>query len=272
MEAIARLEYGQLLADQGRYPEAITQFDERYNLSLSLNQNIRVIYSLLSRADLLSRIGDYPKAEADLKSARSLADQSNLNSGALAMKLLLSEAQMALSRLHPEMALAKSKQALALSNSQLPEIQIKARRIICMAQVISGTPRAGLSQCRDAVAFAEKGADKRLYLEARLAMAQAEFAGGGAKEAGNTASQVQAEFAMLGQPELEWQAFLLAAMANQRAGGREQLANDQAAHAARILATLRSKWGEKFFDLYRLRPDIKEQYQRLNDLIHNNKN
>src|SRR5262249_25837689 len=75
-EAIARLEYGLLLADQGRYTEAITQIEERYKLSQSLNQKIRVIYSLLSRADVLSRIGDYQKAEADLKGARSLADQS----------------------------------------------------------------------------------------------------------------------------------------------------------------------------------------------------
>src|SRR5262245_20124512 len=109
MEAIAHSEYGQLLADQGRYPEAITQIDERYKLSQSLNQNIRVIYSLLYRADLLSRLGDYQKAEADLKSARSLADQSNLNSGTLAMDLLLFEAQVALSQVQPEVALAKSK-------------------------------------------------------------------------------------------------------------------------------------------------------------------
>ncbi|HZF39366.1 MAG TPA: protein kinase, partial [Blastocatellia bacterium] len=164
-KAIAHLEYGQLLADQGRYTEAIAQFDERYKLSQSLNQNIRVIYSLLSRADALSRIGDYQKAEADLNGARSLADQSNSNRGALAMEFLLLEAQMALSRLQPEMALAKSKQAIALSNSQLLEIQIKVRRTICMARVISGTPRAGLPYCRDAVALAEKGADKRLLWE-----------------------------------------------------------------------------------------------------------
>src|SRR5262245_59224439 len=140
-EAIARAEYGQLLADQGRYPEAITQLDARYKLSQSLNQNIRVIYSLLYRADLLSRLGDYQKAEADLNGARSLADKSKLNRGDLAMEIILLEAQMALSQLKYEVALAKSKQAIAQSNSQLPEIQIKARRIICIARVISGTPR-----------------------------------------------------------------------------------------------------------------------------------
>jgi serine/threonine protein kinase/lipopolysaccharide biosynthesis regulator YciM len=269
-EAIARLEYYQLLADQGRYPEAIIQIDERYKLSQSLNQKIRVIYSLLYRADLLSRLGDYRKAEADLKEARSLADQSNSNSGALATDLLLFEAQMALSLLQPEVALAKSKQAIAYSNSQLPEIQIKAKRIICIAQVISGTPRAGLSHCREAVALAEKGADKSLLLEARLAMAQAELASGAAEEAGKIALQVQADFARLGQPESEWQALLLAALANQRVG-RRQFAYDQASQAAAILANLGNRLGEKF-SLYRLRPDIKQRYQQLNDLIHNNKN
>jgi eukaryotic-like serine/threonine-protein kinase len=271
MEAIARAEYGQLLADQGRYPEAIIQFDERYKLSQSLNQKIRVIYSLLYRADLQSRLGDYPKAEADLKDARSLADQSNLNSGTMAMDLLLFEAQVALSQLQPEAALTKSRQAIALSNSQVPEIQINARRIICVAQVISGTPRAGISHCKGAVALAEKGADKRLLLEARLAMAQAELASGKAEEAGKIASQVQAEFARLRQPESEWQADLLAAMASQRAG-RRQSAYDQASRAAAILATLQSKWGEKPFALYLLRPDIKKRYQQLNELIPSNKN
>src|SRR5215475_2332332 len=219
-EAIARLEYGQLLADQGRYTEALDQFDERHRLSQSLNQKIRVIFSLLFRADLLTRIGDYQKAEADLKDARSLADQSNLNSGALA-DLLVLEAQMALSRLQPEAALAKSKQAIAQSDSQPPDIQIKANRIICIARVISGTPSAGISHCRDAVALAEKNADKRLLFDARLAMAQAELASGAAEEARKIALQVQVESHSLGQPESEWRADLLVALANQRMGRRQ---------------------------------------------------
>jgi serine/threonine protein kinase/Tfp pilus assembly protein PilF len=269
-EAIARLEYGQLLADQGRYTEAITQFDERYKLSQSLNQSIRIIYSLLYRADLLSRIGDYQKAEADLKDARSLADQSNLNSGALAGLLVL-EAQMALSRLQPEVALAKTKQAIARSDSQLPDIQINARRIICIARVISGTPRAGISHCRDAVALAEKDADKRLLLDARLAMAQAELASGAAEEAGKIALQVQVESHRLGQSESEWRAGVLAALADQRMG-RRQSAYDQASQAAKSLDILRNKCGEKPFDLYLRRPDIKQQHEQLNELIRNNQN
>ena len=270
-EALAHLEYGKLLADQGRYPEALTQMDERYKLSLSLNQKFRVIQSLLYRADLLSRLGDYPKAEADLKDARSLADQSNLNNGALAMDLLLFEAQKALSQFQPEVALAKSKQAIAHSNSQLPEAQIEASRIICVARVISGTPRAGVSHCRNAVALAEKGSDKKLFLGAQLALAQAELASGAAGEAGKIASQVQAEFNKLRQPESEWRAALLAALANRRVGKR-QLAYNQAALAAAVLDTLRSKWGEKFFDLYLLRPDVKQQHEQLNALIRNNQN
>ena len=269
--AVARVEYGRLLANQGRYPEALTQMDECYKLSQSPNQKIIVIYTLIYRADLLSQIGDYPKAEADIKDARSLADQSNLNSGALAMEIPLLEAQVALSRLRPEVALAKSKQAIAHSNSQLPEIQIKARRITCIARVIYGTPRAGISHCKVAVALAEKGTDKRLLLEARLAMAQAELASGKAEEAGKIASQVQAEFDKLRQPELEWRAGLLAALAYQRME-RQQLAYDQASQAARILDTLRSKWGEKPFALYLLRPDINQQHEQLIELIQNNKN
>jgi serine/threonine protein kinase len=269
--AVARVEYGRLLANQGRYPEALTQMDECYKLSQSPNQKITVIYTLIYRADLLSQIGDYPKAEADIKEVRSLADQSNLNSGALAMEIPLLEAQVALSRLRPEVALAKSKQAIAHSNSQLPEIQIKARRITCIARVIYGTPRAGISHCKGAVALAEKGTDKRLLLEARLALAQAELASGKADEAGKIASQVQAEFDKLRQPELEWRAGLLAALAYQRME-RQQLAYDQASQAARILDTLRSKWGEKPFAFYLLRPDIKQQHEQLNELIQNNKN
>jgi tetratricopeptide (TPR) repeat protein len=270
IEAIARLEYGQLLADQGRYTEALTQLDERYKLSKSLKQNIRVVYSLLHRADLRSRIGDYAMAKADLKDARSLADQPTLNSGVQAALLLL-EAQMALSRLQPEAALAKTKQAIAHSNSQVPDDQIKAKRIICIARVISGTPRAGISHCREAVTLAEKVADKRLLLVARLATAQVELASGDADEAGKISSQLQAEFHRLGQSESEWQAGLLAALANQRLG-RQQMAYDQASQAAKILDTLRTKMGEKLYALYILRPDIQQQFKQLNALIPNNKN
>jgi len=269
VEAIARLEYSQLLADQGRYPEAIDQIDERYKISQSLNQSIRVIYSLLSRADVLSRLGDYQKAEADLRGARSLADKSNLNSGTLAMELLLFEAQVALSQLQTEAALAKSKLVIAHLSSQLPEIQIKAKRIICIARVISGIPRAGVSHCKEAVALAEKGADKSLLWEARLAMAQAELESGAAEEAGKIASQAQAEFNKLRQPESEWRAGLLVALANQRMG-RRQSAYEQATEAAKILDALRSKLGEKPFDLYLHRPDIKQQHEQLNKLIRDN--
>jgi serine/threonine protein kinase len=269
-EAIARLEYGQLLADQGRYTEAINQLDERYKLSQSLNQNLRIVYSLLSRADVLSRLGDYKKAEADLKDARSLADQSNLNSAALAGLLVL-EAQVALSRLQPEVALDKTKQAIAHSNSQLSEIQIKAKRITCIARVISGTPRAGISQCRDAVALAEKDADIRMLLDARLAMAQAELASGAAAEASKIAIQVQDQFRKLGHTESEWRARLLVALAYQRMG-KQREAYDQASQADMILATLRSKMSENHFALYRLRPDIAQLSLRLNELIRNSKN
>jgi hypothetical protein len=220
---------------------------------------------------VLSRLGDYTRAEADLTEARSLADKSNLNNGVLAMEILLLEAQMALNRLQHEVALTKSKQAIARSNSQLPEIQIKAKRIICIAQAISGTPRAGVSHCKEAVALAEKGADKSLLCEARLAMAQAELASGRSEEAGKIASQVQSEFNSLGQPESEWRAGLLAALANQRVG-RRRLAYDQASQAAKILDILRSKCGEKPFDLYLHRPDIRQQHEQLNELIHNNQN
>jgi eukaryotic-like serine/threonine-protein kinase len=271
VEAIARNDYSQLLADQGRFTEAIAHLDERYKLSQSLNQNISIINSLLSRADVLSRMGDFQKAEADLKNARSIADRARLNNGVPAMDLLLLEAQMALSQLRPEVALAKSRQAIAYSNPQTPKIQINANRIICIAQVISGTPRAGISHCRNAVALAEKGADKKLFLDTRLAAAQAELASGDAEEAGKIASQVRDEFNRLRQPESEWQAGLLAAMASRRLG-KQQLAYDQASQAATILATLRSKWGETPFDLYLRRPDIKQRHDQLNELIRKSKN
>jgi serine/threonine protein kinase len=271
VEAIALLEYGRLLADQGRFTEAIIQLDQRYKLSLALNQNIRIIYSLLSRADVLSRLGNYSKAEADLKDAKSLADKSRLNSSPLAIEILLLEARMALRRLQPEAALAKSKQAIAQANQQLPEAQIKAKRIICLTQVIFGTPRAGVSYCRDAVALAEKDSDKSLLLETRLAMAQAEFASGATEESGELAAQIQAEFHRSGQLESEWQAALLVALANQRLG-KQQLAYDQASQAVKILDTLQSKWGKEMFALYLLRPDIKQRYQKLKEMLPHNKN
>ena len=102
-------------------------------------------------------------------------------------------------------------------------------------------------------------------------MAQAELASGNAEEAGKIASQVQAEFNKLHQPESEWQAGLMTALANSRAG-RLPLAYKQASQAAAILANLGNKWGEKFFELYRLRPDIRQRYKQLNSLIPNNKN
>ena len=121
------------------------------------------------------------------------------------------------------------------------------------------------------MALAEKGSDKKLLLGARLALAQAELASGAAGEAAKIASQVQAEFNKLRQPESEWRAALLAALAN-RSVGKRQLAYDHAAQAAAVLTNLRSKWGEKFFDCYLLRPDVKHLHEQLHALIRNNQN
>ena len=70
------------------------------------------------------------------------------------------------------------------------------------------------------MALAEKGSDKKLLLGARLALAQAELASGAVGEAAKIASQVQAEFNKLRQPESE-RAALLAALANRRVGKRQ---------------------------------------------------
>ena len=95
-----------------------------------------------------------------------------------------------------------------------------------------------------------------------------ERARGAAEDASIIALQVQFESQRLGQSESEWRAGLLAALAYQRMGN-QQSAYNQASQADMSLATLQSKMGENLFALYRLRPDIRQQCQQLDELIRN---
>jgi ATP/maltotriose-dependent transcriptional regulator MalT len=256
---------GIVLTRKEQYPEALSHFEERYAISKSQGDQKSVGYSLMERADILWQLGRYGEARAALNQASALADQPGGNKALLA-EIHQVSAKMAFSeRRFPE-AKAKSQQALDLAGTQYVEIAIQAKRVLGLAQALSGSPREGKLLCEEAVEMATRSRDPWLLSLAQLSLASAVLESGDAQGALTTALGAQASFARSGQQDSEWSAWLIAAHASRRAGD-EAKAHEYASHAADLLNSLQQKWGTEAYSSYLTRPDVQYSRKQLGELL-----
>ena len=264
LAAFVQFDIGRLLAYQGQYPEALNRFDESYKLNQSLGLPSQAGYALLNRADMLWQLGNYQGAYAASENAKRF----KANDEQLAALFSLLEAQMALSQRDFQVAETKSREAMNSSKSQNDEIFIAAKFTWGLTQALSGTLRAGVTSCGEALALAEKKEDQRLIADARLALAEASVEAGAWQKALTAAQEAQSSFARLGVLESEWRSWSLAARASRLARNKAQ-ASKYASRANETLARLRQKWGAQTYNQYLGRPDIQFQTRRLNESLAN---
>jgi serine/threonine protein kinase/uncharacterized protein HemY len=260
---------GNVLVRKEEYAEALVHFEERYAISKSLGDQQSVGYSSMERADMLWQLGRYKEARQSLDEASALADQSGGDKALLA-EVYLVGAGMALSeRRFPE-AKAKSQQALNLAGTQYTDTAAQAKRILGLAQALSGAAREGKLLCEEAVTMAERSRDPWLLSRAQLALAETMFESGDTQGASTIALEAQASFARSMRQDSEWRAWLVMARASQRAGD-EAKAREYASRAAELLTNLQQKWGTEAYSGYLARPDVHHSHTHLSELLAENK-
>ena len=264
--AHTRAAIGLVLANQERFTEALKYFDESYRLNLSLNLVPKAGYDLEHKGNLLWQLGHYSEARDALKRAFDIASRPGGVDKQLLAWIHLRRAQMALSELHSDEALAETRKAAALGDRQDKDFAIQITHTNALAELNSGTSRAGVEDCQKAVDMATRAGIPRQISSAQLALAEALLAKGDAANALTLALQAQETFARLGSRHSEWRAWLVAAQASRRQQDQKKV-DEFAAHAAGLLTALESSLGADEYKSYLSRPDIVQSRKQLDELL-----
>src|SRR6185436_9157502 len=233
---------GLLLAHQERFTEALSYFDQSYKLNQTLGLAPKAGYDLKHKGNLLWQLGHYSEARDALKQAFDIASRPGGVDKQLLAWIYLARARMALSELHYGEAAAEIRKATALGDTQDKDLSVRVTYTGGLAELNSGTSRAGVEDCQKAVDIATRAATPRLISSAQLALAEALLAKGDAANALTLALQAQETFARLGSRHSEWRAWLVAAQASRRQQDQKKV-DEFAARAAGLLTALESSLG-----------------------------
>jgi len=265
--------FGLFITDQGRpacYFGDGGAFNASYAISDSLDNPLLAGFSLLNRADMLSKLGRYGEARAALDKLPSYAerlDRENRYGHLWSIWIHILKGRMALSeRRFPE-ATEECRRAIALADApQFAPTLAEAKAALGLAQALSADQQAGSRACGAALALTRGADDPLTTSNVLLAFAEVKLEGGDAQGSLEDALQAQEIFARAGRQESEWRAWLMAALASTRM--REHpAAREQAERARSLLAELQSRWGTEPFNGYLLRGDIQLYRKRLDEIL-----
>ncbi|HEU4768578.1 MAG TPA: tetratricopeptide repeat protein [Pyrinomonadaceae bacterium] len=256
---------GLLLYHQERFTEALNHVEESYKLNKSLGLEPKTGYDLLNRGALLWQLGRYTEA----RDALTKAYETGSRPGGVDKQLLawvhLIRARMALSESRYSEAVAESRKASALG-TQDKDFSVQVSFTHGLAEINSGTSRAGIVKCQNAFDIATRAGDPRLIASAQLALAEAMLAGGDAVNALTPALQAQQTFARLGSRHSEWRAWLIAAQASRRQNDQAKV-DEYAARAEGLLTALEKSLGTNEYSSYLSRPDIRRYRKQLDEIL-----
>lgn len=266
--ASSHTEIGYLLATLELYPSALRQYEESYRINRALDNSLRTAHSLMSRGDMLWRLGRYDEAETALSQSSVIAARVQGEYGlVLSARIELALARLKLSQRNFPEAITKSRRALDLAGARVKYAAIEARYTLGLALALSGASGQGIAECRQAVraAMSAPFADRHLVGGALLALAEAQLAGGKYAAAYSDALRAQEQLAPPGYQESEYRAQVIAALAAQRVKG-EEAAREHLSRADGLLLELQRKWGEADFYNYLTRADVRFYRDQIRDL------
>ena len=257
---------GLLLAHQERFTEALNHYDESYKLNKSLGLEPKAGYDLVNRGGLLWQLGHYAEARDALAQAFDVANRSGGIDKQLLAWVHLFRAQMALSEFRYSEAVAESRKAAALGGVQEKDFSVLVSSTYGLAELQSGTSRAGVVKCIKAFDISTRAGTPRLIANSQLALAEALLATGDVENALTSALRAQQTFARLGSRHSEWRAWLIAAQAS-RQRQDETKVDEYATRAAGLLTALEKDMGSSEYSSYLSRPDVQRYRKQLDELL-----
>lgn len=257
---------GLLFTNQERFTEALNHYDESHKLNKSLGLEPKLGYDLVNRGNVLWQLGRYNEARNSLDEAFDVASRVGGVDKQLLGWIHLFRAQLALSELRYAQSIAETRSAAALGGTQDTEFSVQVTLTQGLAQLNSGTSRAGVAECQKAFDIATRAGDPRLISIAQLAVAEALLATGDTANALTSALQAQKTFARLGSRHSEWRAWLIAAQASQRQQDEAKVA-EYVTQAAGLLTALEKTLGANEYSVYLSRPDVQRDRKQLDQLL-----
>jgi tetratricopeptide (TPR) repeat protein len=248
--ARSQAEVAAVLAKYDFYPQAVVRYAESFQLNKTLNNPLNAAYALLNQGRMLVRLGRYDDAtrlfaELDLYYKPLWRAWSNLALG-----------RMYLTQQNPQKARAECAEALKVARPDDAETsaEIKATQALIEATLSSKAEAKNLGNA--AISLLPPGDATEHRGSVNLFVAEARLRYGDVKGALNSAMVALEVFSKIRESELEWRAWLIASLANEKLGDL-RLAESQLHRSRLLLEELRKKWGDDTFDTYVARPDVK---------------
>jgi tetratricopeptide (TPR) repeat protein len=263
-EALSNEGIGVVLSRQGNYPEALSHFESSKSLYESVGARNGIVMSSINTASMLWNLGRYPEARTILDEVIKTQD-SPQGSKELAVLSIGELADAALSQSNFSEAKLRAKHVIDVAGSEFTVSIIQAKRVLGIANALSGSAEVGVNQCKEAFVLANQAQDPWLVSTAQLAYAQVLLEKGDAQNALLNALQAQALFEKLGQQESTWRVLLVAALASNRAGDPVK-AKEYATKSRESLKVLEQKWDARTFQAYLGRPDIQGYHKQLDQM------
>jgi serine/threonine protein kinase/lipopolysaccharide biosynthesis regulator YciM len=255
-------EIGAVLIDQENYPAALQNFNDALKIYQKVNNELRIVYNHVNRANILWRLGRYAEAEASLAEVVKINSDAKTKYKQLIPVVPLHQAEVFLSQRRFAEARSKGDEAITLAGNDFPDSAIEGKFVVGTAQALAGSRDVAVSLCDEAVKMATRFGDVNLIARARLAQAEVALRTKNAATALSVAQQVQEQFARGGQLESEWRAWLIAALASEQLGDNTKAA-EQRTQARNTRAKLEQLWGSEAFKQYATRPDIQAYSKEL---------
>lgn len=268
-ESIAHEGIGNVLFMQERFTEAIEHFQQAYVIDKNDKRTGEVGIDLINKANVSWQLGNHNEAQASFAEVSSIVEQSGDEYKFLQSILDQASAEMALTeRRFPEAKLKTSRLLLTGKDLTDPD-KIEVKRILGLAQLLSGEKQAGKLSCEAAFEMASHQSDPWLLSKTLLALAEAQLETGDAQGALKSALKAQEIFSRAGQQASEWRAMLIAARASRNV--RDVTATQHYASLANsTLSNLEQKYGAEAYKSYLGRADVQYYRKQLGELLAGN--
>lgn len=263
--ALSHQEIGSVLCAEEQYSQALSHFDQCYQIRQSLNARVSVGWALMYRAGVWWQIGRVEEARTALAEATTIAGPEGAYKELLA-EIYVTGARLELSEGHFPESKQKSQQALGLAGNKYPDIAAQAKLTLGLAETRSGGARVGSRFCDEAVDVATGTGDPQLISMALLASAEALLESGEVQRALDTTLRVRERLPRSGQLDSEWHAWLIAAQVKQRLGD-VAASREYASNAAARLASLEQRIGSDAYNGYAKRTDVQQFRRQLDKLL-----
>lgn len=254
-EARAQKGIGTILMNEDDLSSALAPLQKSYAIYNSINKTFESGYSLIAYAEALWQLGRYAEAQAALNQAAGFAEKHSQ----LTPRVNIVRARIRLSERNFDEAERFAREIIESGAATPEDVKVEAKVVLAAAQIQNARNGKAL------LPNAAESEDKAVAADASLVAAEKSLKENSPAAALENAEKAQRLFKELKKTTLQWQAWLLICLA------QNKLQNDGATKQAAamsdsLFSTLSQKFSETDFQSYTQRPDVQFRRAQLLDI------